>query len=126
MHLKKLHEKKLVTRGLFLEFDTINHEILYSKLYHYGICENPLGRLKKLLTVYNHSQVWQNNIGDTKSVGYHKGQPWVHHYFCFIFTTCKTVLANCLFKLAVADDRNIFYTSNNLQDLDSVMDNLGL
>ena len=44
--LKKAMDKKLVTRGLFLEFskafDKINHDTLLLKLYRYGIRGNPL------------------------------------------------------------------------------------
>ena len=52
-------DKKLVTYGLFLDFsrafDTINHDILLSKLYRYGIRLNPLRLFQNYL--YNRYQV---------------------------------------------------------------------
>ena len=58
-------DKKLVTCGLFLDFskafDTINHDILLSKLYSYGIRGNPLRWFESYL--YNRNQVVK--IGDT-------------------------------------------------------------
>ena len=65
--LKKAMDKKLVTCGLFLDFskafDTVNHDILLSKLYSYGIRDNPLRWFESYL--YNRNQVVKN--GDTIS-----------------------------------------------------------
>ena len=65
--LKKAMDKKLLTYGLFLDFskalDTINHDILLSKLYRYGIRRNPLRWFENYL--YNRNQVVK--IGDTIS-----------------------------------------------------------
>ena len=53
-------------------------------------------------------------------VVYLKGQLWGHCYFCFILMTYQTVQANLSFRI-FADDTNMFYTSNNLRNLESVM-----
>ena len=50
--LTKAMDNKLVTCGLALDFskafDTVNHNILLSKLYHYGIRGTPLSGLKTI------------------------------------------------------------------------------
>ena len=65
--LKKALDKKLVTYGLFLDFskafDTIDHDILLSKLYRYGKRVNPLRWFENYL--YNRNQVVKT--GDTIS-----------------------------------------------------------
>ena len=64
---KKAMDKQLVSCGIFLDFskafDTINHDILVSKLYRYGIRGNPLRWFENYL--YNRNQVVK--IGDTMS-----------------------------------------------------------
>ena len=65
--LRKALDKKLVTCGLFLDFskvfDTVNHDILLTKLYHYGVRGTPLNWFKDYLV--NRTQFVK--IGDTKS-----------------------------------------------------------
>lgn len=103
--LKKAMDKKLVTCGLFLDFskafDTINHDILLSKLYSYGIRGNPLRWFESYL--YNRNQVVK--IGDTISSSqtiicgiYLRGQLWGHCYFCSILMIYQTVQANYPFE----------------------------
>ena len=61
--VKKAMDKNLVTCGLFLDFskafDTVNHNILLSELYHYGIRGTPFNYLN------NRTQFVK--IGNTKS-----------------------------------------------------------
>ena len=65
--LKKAMDKTLITYGLSLDFskafDTINHDILSSKLYRYGKRVNPIRWFENYL--YNLNQVVK--IGDTIS-----------------------------------------------------------
>ena len=67
-HLRRqAMDKKLVTCGLFLDFskafDTINHDIVLSKLYRYAIRGSPLRWFENYL--HNRNQVVK--IGDTIS-----------------------------------------------------------
>ena len=56
----------MVTCGLFLDFskalDTVNHDILLSKLYHYGVGGTPLNWFKDYLQISTQFV----KIGDTK------------------------------------------------------------
>ena len=105
--------KKLVTCDIFLDFskafDTINHDILLSKLYRYGIRGNPLRWFLKYL--YNRNQVFK--IGDTISssqtiiCGIPKGSTLGP----LLFLLSINDLPNCSSKLSFrifADDTNIF------------------
>ena len=124
--LKKAMDKKLVTCSLFLDFskafDTINHDILLSKLYRYVIRGNPLRWFENYL--YNHNQVIK--IGDTISSGqtiiYGISQGSTLGPLLFLLYIID--LPNCPSKLSFrifADDTNMFYTINNLHNLESVM-----
>lgn len=65
--LKQAIDKKLVTCGVFLDFselfDTVNHTILLSKLYHYGIRGIPLNWVEN----YLHNRTQFIKIGSSQS-----------------------------------------------------------
>ena len=70
--INQAFEKKLLTLGIFLDFskafDTVNFQILFDKLYHYGIRGIPLKWVKNYLfdcqqfVLYKHSQSDRLNI----------------------------------------------------------------
>lgn len=60
-------DKKLVTCGVFLDFselfDTVNHTLFLSKLYHYGIRGIPLNWVEN----YLHNRTQFIKIGSSQS-----------------------------------------------------------
>ena len=110
---KKAMDKKLVTCGIFLDFskafDTINHDILLSKFYRYGIRGNPLRWFENYL--YNRNQVFK--IGDTisRSQTVICGIPQGSTLGPLLFLLYINDLPNCSSKLSFrifADDTNMF------------------
>ena len=113
---------------LFLDlskaFDTVNHKILLSKLYLYGIRGTPHNWFES----YLHNQRQFVKIDSTKS-SYENitcclPQGSTLGPLLFLLYVNDLHVPNCVDKLSVwsfADDTNLFYSSDNLKQLESVM-----
>ena len=100
----------------------MNHDILLSKLYHYGVHGTPHDWFKNYL--YNRTQFVE--IDNTKS-NYEMivcGIPQGSTLGPLLFLLYINDLTNCSKKLSFrifADDTNMFYTSDKLHHLETVM-----
>jgi len=114
--------------GIFLDFskafDTINHEILLSKLWHYGIrgkshdwVTSYLSGRKQYVT-YNGSQSSQMDI----NCGVPQGSILGPLLF-LVYVNDLAMVSPRFFTIMFADDTNIFLRGNNLAELESMANN---
>ena len=102
--------------------DTVNHEILLSKLYLYGIRGTP----RNWFESYLHDRRQYVKIDSTKS-SYENitcGIPQGSTLGPLLFLLYVKDLPNSVDELSVrsfADDTNLFYSSDNLKQLESVI-----
>ena len=125
-NLKANIDKKLITCGLFLDFskafDTVNHQILLSKLHAYGIRGTPL----KWFTDYlqNRQQYVQIKNVSSEKMTMKCGVPQGSTLGPLLFLLYINDMANSSNKLLFrifADDTNIFYASKSYNELEKVM-----
>ena len=115
-----------ITCGLFLDlskaFDTVNHQILIDKLCKYGIRGTPLA----WFTDYLSNRQQYVKIGNTESdlLTLTCGVPQGSTLGPLLFILYINDMPNCSKKLSFrifADDTNVFYSSNSIDDIEKVM-----
>ena len=115
-----------ITCGLFLDlskaFDTVNHQILIDKLCKYGIRGTPLA----WFTDYLSNRQQYVKIGNTESdlLTLTCGIPQGSTLGPLLFILYINDMPNCSKKLSFrifADDTNVFYSSNSIDDIEKVM-----
>ena len=99
--LKKAMDKKLVTCSLFLDFskalDTINHDILLSKLHRFGLRGNPLRWFENYLYNRNLFVKIGDAISSSQTISY--GMPQGSTLGPLLFLLYINDLPNCSSKL---------------------------
>ena len=124
-NLKASTENNFISCGLFLDFskafDTINYQILPDKLCKYGARGRPHDRFVSYLQDRNQFA----QIGDEKSslLEMTCGAPQGSTLVPLLFLIYINDIANSSDKLSFrlfADDANIFYVSDDINDIESV------
>ena len=118
--LMKLDNKEAIC-SIFLDlsktFDTVNHQILFQKLYRYGIHGVPLQWFKS----YLESRIQYIEV---KPFSIQCGVPQGSTFGPLLFLIYINEVPNCLVKANIrtfADDTTLFYSSNSLQDLEKTI-----
>ena len=124
--LKTAIDKKEITCGLFLDFskafDTVNFEILLSKLDKYGVRGIQHDWFKSYLT--NRKQYVRIGKSDSDMLTMTCGVPQGSTLGPLLFLIYINDMPNCSNKLQFrifADDTNVFYSNSSIDEVESVM-----
>ena len=125
-NLNSAIDNKQITCGLFLDFskafDTVNHDILLSKLYTYGIRGTPFKWFKSYLS--NRTQFVKIDEIESSMATIKCGVPQGSTLGPLLFLLYINDLPNSSEKLSFrifADDTNIFFTGTNSKEVEFTM-----
>ena len=112
--------------GIFIDlrraFDTVNHDILLTKLEHYGIRDNMLSWFQSYLS--NREQYVSINGEQSESHAINCGVPQgsvIGPLLFLIYINDLPNISDVLKFYLFADDTNIYYESNSLQILEKTI-----
>ena len=124
--ISKAIENGEVVLGLFLDFskafDTVNYDILFTKLFHYGIRGCNLSWFKSYLL--NREQFVSYNGHDSSRQIVKCGVPQgsiLGPLLFLIYVNDLSTVSSLLVDIMFADDTNLFLAEKNLSNLERIM-----
>ena len=119
-------EKKEHPCCVFLDFakafDTVNHNILLSKLYHYGIRGTPLQLIKSYLTDREQCVQVNNAISDFNKITHGVPQGSILGPLFFLLYINDIALSSPMLSFYLfADDTTIFLSDKNVKNLEEIL-----
>ena len=112
--------------GVFLDFskafDTVDHDILFLKLYHYGIRGNALCWFKSYLQDRKQYVTYNGIASDTKSISCGVPQGSILGPLLFlIYINDLAKICRHTFSILFADDSNLFLKGTDLKQMQDIL-----
>ena len=104
-------------------FDTVEHNILLEKLYHYGIRGNAVQWFNSYLSNRYQYVNYNNTSSDMKLITCGVPQGSILGSLLFLLYINDIASVSNIFSILFADDTTLFYSSKSLQELATVINN---